>query len=72
MGSGADDLLLTVDLVVGRFGLDTGGEGRTQRDIAKELGISRSYVSRTINLLCVVQILQPHKQVQPRKHLPYD
>jgi RNA polymerase sporulation-specific sigma factor len=32
--------------VVGRFGLDTGGEERTQREIAKELGISRSYVSR--------------------------
>ncbi|MCL6601276.1 RNA polymerase sporulation sigma factor SigK [Paenibacillus wynnii] len=67
LGSGADDLLLTVDLniekskiyrnldilddrekevVVGRFGLDTGGEERTQREIAKELGISRSYVSR--------------------------
>ncbi len=30
----------------GRFGLDTGGEERTQREIAKELGISRSYVSR--------------------------
>ncbi len=67
LGSGADDLLVTVDLniekskiyrnldilddrekevVVGRFGLDTGGEERTQREIAKELGISRSYVSR--------------------------
>jgi len=67
LGSGADDLLITVDLniekskiyrnleilddrekevVVGRFGLDTGGEERTQREIAKELGISRSYVSR--------------------------
>ncbi|XMB27869.1 sigma-70 family RNA polymerase sigma factor [Paenibacillus sp. BR2-3] len=63
LGSGADDLLITVDLniekskiyrnldilddrekevVVGRFGLDTGGEERTQREIAKELGISRS------------------------------
>ncbi|MDQ0194913.1 RNA polymerase sporulation sigma factor SigK [Paenibacillus wynnii] len=67
LGSGADDLLITVDLniekskiyrnleilddrekevVVGRFGLDTGGEERTQWEIAKELGISRSYVSR--------------------------
>jgi len=34
------------EVVVGRFGLDTGGEERTQREIAKELGISRSYVSR--------------------------
>jgi RNA polymerase sporulation-specific sigma factor len=32
--------------VVGRFGLEAGGEERTQREIAKELGISRSYVSR--------------------------
>ena len=68
LGSGADDLLITVDLniekskiyrnldilddrekevVVGRFGLDTGGEERTQREIAKDLGISRSHVSRT-------------------------
>ncbi|MDQ0193744.1 DNA-directed RNA polymerase specialized sigma subunit [Paenibacillus wynnii] len=67
LGSGADDLLLTVGLniekskinrnldilddrekevVVGRFGLDTGGEERTQREIAKEMGISRSHVSR--------------------------
>ena len=34
------------EVVVGRFGLDTGGEEWTQREIAKELGISRSYVSR--------------------------
>ncbi|WP_150273160.1 MULTISPECIES: RNA polymerase sporulation sigma factor SigK [Paenibacillus] len=34
------------EVVIGRFGLDTGGEERTQREIAKELGISRSYVSR--------------------------
>ncbi|HUC91381.1 MAG TPA: RNA polymerase sporulation sigma factor SigK [Paenibacillus sp.] len=34
------------EVVVGRFGLETGGEERTQREIAKELGISRSYVSR--------------------------
>ncbi|WP_245237083.1 sigma-70 family RNA polymerase sigma factor, partial [Paenibacillus ihuae] len=34
------------EVVVGRFGLDTGGEERTQREIAKKLGISRSYVSR--------------------------
>lgn len=34
------------EVVVGRFGLITGGEERTQREIAKELGISRSYVSR--------------------------
>ncbi|WP_415841056.1 RNA polymerase sporulation sigma factor SigK, partial [Paenibacillus typhae] len=33
------------EVVVGRFGLDTGGEERTQREIAKDLGISRSYVS---------------------------
>ncbi len=34
------------EVVVGRFGLETGGEERTQREIAKELGISRSYVTR--------------------------
>ncbi|MNI41727.1 RNA polymerase sigma-K factor precursor [compost metagenome] len=34
------------EVLGGRFGLDTGGEERTQRKIAKELGISRSYVSR--------------------------
>ncbi|WP_284638129.1 RNA polymerase sporulation sigma factor SigK [Paenibacillus silviterrae] len=34
------------EVVVGRFGLETGGEERMQREIAKELGISRSYVSR--------------------------
>jgi len=34
------------DVIKGRFGLELGGEERTQREIAKELGISRSYVSR--------------------------
>lgn len=34
------------EVVVARFGLETGGEERTQREIAKSLGISRSYVSR--------------------------
>ncbi|MFC0212486.1 RNA polymerase sporulation sigma factor SigK [Paenibacillus chartarius] len=34
------------EVVVARFGLENGGEERTQREIAKELGISRSYVSR--------------------------
>lgn len=33
------------EVIVGRFGLDM-KEERTQREIAKELGISRSYVSR--------------------------
>jgi RNA polymerase sporulation-specific sigma factor len=32
--------------LLGRFGLEHGGEERTQREIAKQLGISRSYVSR--------------------------
>lgn len=36
------------EVVVGRFGLDTGGEERTQWEIAKELGISWSYVSLEI------------------------
>ena len=34
------------EVVVGRFGLELGGEERTQREIAKELGIVASYVSR--------------------------
>jgi RNA polymerase sporulation-specific sigma factor len=34
------------EVVIGRFGLEHGGDERTQREIAKELGISRSYVSR--------------------------
>jgi RNA polymerase sigma factor (sigma-70 family) len=34
------------EVIRGRFGLDTGGDERTQWEIAKELGISRSYVSR--------------------------
>jgi len=34
------------EVVIGRFGLVHGGDERTQREIAKELGISRSYVSR--------------------------
>ncbi|OAS18009.1 hypothetical protein A8708_28795 [Paenibacillus oryzisoli] len=34
------------EVVVGRFGLELGGEERTQREITKELGISHSYVSR--------------------------
>ncbi len=34
------------EVVIERFGLEHGGDERTQREIAKELGISRSYVSR--------------------------
>jgi RNA polymerase sporulation-specific sigma factor len=34
------------EVVVGRFGLELGEEERTQGEIAMELGISRSYVSR--------------------------
>jgi len=34
------------EVIRGRFGLEHGGEERTQREIARELGISRSYVSR--------------------------
>lgn len=34
------------EVVISRFGLEQGGEERTQREIAYELGISRSYVSR--------------------------
>lgn len=34
------------EVVIERFDLEHGGDERTQREIAKELGISRSYVSR--------------------------
>src|SRR5690606_20230250 len=34
------------EVIRSRLGLEQGGEERTQREIAKELGISRSYVSR--------------------------
>lgn len=34
------------EVIKGRFGLIQGKDERTQREIAKELGISRSYVSR--------------------------
>ncbi|GAB6990738.1 RNA polymerase sporulation sigma factor SigK [Paenibacillus pini] len=34
------------EVIKGRFGLEQGGEERTQREIARDLGISRSYVSR--------------------------
>lgn len=33
-------------MTVSHLGLEHGGDERTQREIAKELGISRSYVSR--------------------------
>jgi len=34
------------EVIITRFGLLSGGDERTQREIAKDLGISRSYVSR--------------------------
>ncbi len=34
------------EVIRGWFGLNHGGDERTQQEIAKELGISRSYVSR--------------------------
>lgn len=34
------------EVIKGRFGLLLGGEEKTQREIARDLGISRSYVSR--------------------------
>jgi RNA polymerase sporulation-specific sigma factor len=34
------------EVIRGRFGLELGGDERTQREIARDLGISRSYVSR--------------------------
>lgn len=35
------------EVVIGRFGLEHGGDERTQQEIAKEFEILRSYVSQT-------------------------
>jgi RNA polymerase sporulation-specific sigma factor len=47
------------EVVMGRFGLEQGGEERTQREIAKELGISRSYVSR-IEKRALIKLYHEH------------
>lgn len=52
------------EVVIGRFGLEAGGEERTQREIAKELGISRSYVSR-IEKRALMKLY--HEFYKPRK-----
>ena len=51
------------EVVMGRFGLEQGGEERTQREIAKELGISRSYVSR-IEKRALMKLYHEHYKVK--------
>lgn len=56
------------EVIVGRFGLDQVKE-KTQREIARELGISRSYVSR-IEKRALMKLLHEFYRKQPgRKHL---
>jgi RNA polymerase sporulation-specific sigma factor len=54
------------EVIVGRFGLDMEKE-RTQREIAKELGISRSYVSR-IEKRALMKLFHEFYKVKQRKN----
>lgn len=53
------------EVIIGRFGLDMEKE-RTQREIAKELGISRSYVSR-IEKRALMKLFHEFYKVKQRK-----
>jgi RNA polymerase sporulation-specific sigma factor len=53
------------EVIVGRFGLDMKKE-RTQREIAKELGISRPYVSR-IEKRALMKLFHEFYKVQKGK-----
>lgn len=53
------------EVIVGRFGLNMEKE-RTQREIAKELGISRSYVSR-IEKRALMKLYQEFYKASQRK-----
>lgn len=53
------------EVIIGRFGLDMQKE-RTQREIAKELGISRSYVSR-IEKRALMKLYQEFYKSNQRK-----
>lgn len=53
------------EVIVGRFGLDLEKE-KTQREIAKELGISRSYVSR-IEKRALMKLFHEFFKVKQRK-----
>jgi RNA polymerase sporulation-specific sigma factor len=54
------------EVIIGRFGLDMEKE-RTQREIAKELGISRSYVSR-IEKRALMKLFHEFYKVKQRKN----
>lgn len=54
------------EVIIGRFGLDNKKE-RTQREIAKELGISRSYVSRIEKRALMKLFHEFYKQSQKGK-----
>ncbi len=54
------------EVVVGRFGLEN-LEERTQREIAKELGISRSYVSRIEKRALMKLFHEFYKQSQGKR-----
>lgn len=54
------------EVIVGRFGLDMHKE-RTQREIAKDLGISRSYVSRIEKRALMKLFHEFYKQSQGKK-----
>lgn len=53
------------EVIIGRFGLDMEKE-RTQREIAKELGISRSYVSR-IEKRALMKLFHEFYKVKQKK-----
>jgi RNA polymerase sporulation-specific sigma factor len=53
------------EVIIGRFGLDMEKE-RTQREIAKELGISRSYVSR-IEKRALMKLFHEFYKVKQRR-----
>lgn len=54
------------EVIIGRFGLDLMKE-KTQREIAKELGISRSYVSRIEKRALMKLFHEFYKQSQKKK-----
>lgn len=55
------------EVIIGRFGLDLKKE-RTQREIAKDLGISRSYVSRIEKRALMKLFHEFYKQSQKGKN----
>ncbi len=53
-------------MIRNRFGLD-GGKEKTQREIARELGISRSYVSR-IEKRALIKLFHEFYRVGRKNH----